>query len=77
MDLYKTMYLGLFNAVTDALNALEQEDSPTAREVLILAQQRAEEAYIEAEEDVPPQRKRLLGEGGLKAFPSVTGGFAD
>jgi hypothetical protein len=63
MNLYKTMYLGLFNAVTDALNALKQGDSKTAQEVLILAQQRAEEAYIEAEEDVPPQRKRLLGEG--------------
>jgi hypothetical protein len=51
MNLYKTMYLGLFNAVTDALNALKQGDSKTAQEVLILAQQRAEEAYIEAEED--------------------------
>jgi hypothetical protein len=65
MNLYKTMYLGLFNAVTDALNALEQGDSKTAREVLILAQQRAEEVYIGAEEGVPPQRKRLLGEGAV------------
>jgi hypothetical protein len=50
MNLYETMYYGLFNAVTDALNALEQGESKTAQEVLTLAQQRAEETYIEAEE---------------------------
>jgi hypothetical protein len=44
------MYFGLFNAITDALNALEQDDSKTAREVLIHAQQQAEELYIEAED---------------------------
>jgi hypothetical protein len=44
------MYCGLFNAITDALNALEQEDPKTAREVLIHAQQQAEELYIEAED---------------------------
>jgi hypothetical protein len=49
-DLYKAMYCGLFNAITDALNALEQEDPKTAREVLIHAQQQAEELYIEAED---------------------------
>jgi hypothetical protein len=49
MNLYQSMYYGLFNAITDALNALEQEDPETAREVLILAQQKAEALYIEAE----------------------------
>jgi hypothetical protein len=49
-NVYQTMYYGLFNAITDALNALEQEDLKTAQEVLILAQQHAEELYIEAED---------------------------
>lgn len=35
----------LFNAVTDALEALE-----TARDILVKAQQNAEEIYIESEE---------------------------
>jgi hypothetical protein len=44
------MYCGLFNAITDALNALELEDPQTDQEVLIYAQQQAEDLYIEAEE---------------------------
>lgn len=38
-------YFSLFNAVTDAIEALER-----IRTELILAQQNAEEKYIEAEE---------------------------
>jgi hypothetical protein len=48
MNVYRNMYYKLFNAITDALNALEQDDTETAREVLITAQQTAEELYIEA-----------------------------
>jgi hypothetical protein len=46
MSLYKTMYYKLFNAITDALKALEQDNTETVREVLITAQQTAEELYI-------------------------------
>jgi phosphate uptake regulator len=48
MNVYRNMYYKLFNAITDALNALEQDDTEKAREVLITAQQTAEELYIEA-----------------------------
>jgi phosphate uptake regulator len=48
MNVYKNMYYKIFNAITDALKALEQDDTETAREVLITAQQTAEELYIEA-----------------------------
>jgi hypothetical protein len=51
MSVYKNMYYKLFNAITDALNVLEQDDTEKAREVLITAQQTAEELYIEAGED--------------------------
>jgi hypothetical protein len=48
MNVYRNMYYKLFNAITDAVNALEQDDTEQAREVLITAQQTAEELYIEA-----------------------------
>ena len=49
MDLYKTMYLQLFNRVTDALERLERGDAEDARALLVSAQQEAEAIYIEAE----------------------------
>ena len=48
-DLYKSMYLFLFNAVTDALADLP-EDPNTARTRLSLAQIKCEKMYIEAGE---------------------------
>ena len=47
MDEYKRPYLILFNSVTDALTALEHSDPGDAAEILIKAQQDAEDAYIE------------------------------
>ena len=41
-------YLILFNRVTDVLEALETSDMADIREMLIRAQQEAEEAFIEA-----------------------------
>ena len=48
MDEYGVPYLILFNRVTDVLEALETSDMADIREMLIRAQQEAEEAFIEA-----------------------------
>ena len=47
---YKTMYLHLFNRVSDAVNALESMNLGQAKEILILAQQESEELYVDASE---------------------------
>ena len=49
MEEYKKMYLLLFNAITDALEQMEQQNYGTAKDLLIAAQQPAEEIYITAE----------------------------
>ena len=46
---YKKMYLLLFNAITDALENLSDNNYGAARDLLIAAQQQAEELYINAE----------------------------
>ena len=51
MDEYRVPYLILFNRVTDALDILEQSDTADVRQMLIRAQQEAEEAFIEVEAD--------------------------
>ena len=43
-------YTLLFNRVTDAIKALEQQNYGTAKDMLVKAQQEAEELYIEAGE---------------------------
>ena len=48
--MYREMYLRLFNAVTDALAAMEAQNFGRARAMLIAAQQRCEEMYLEEEE---------------------------
>lgn len=44
---YQKLYTLLFNAVTDALEAMEQQNFGTAKDLLICAQQQAEEQYID------------------------------
>ena len=46
---YEKMYHLLFNAITDALEQIEQQNFGSAKELLIAAQQQAEEIYITAE----------------------------
>ena len=46
---YKKMYLLLFNAITDALENLSDNNYGAARDLLIAAQQQTEELYINAE----------------------------
>jgi len=45
--MYQKMYLHLFNAVTDALRALDEDRPEHAKVLLIEAQQAAESLYIE------------------------------
>ena len=46
---YEKMYSTLFNAITDALEQIEQQNFGSAKDLLIAAQQQAEEIYITAE----------------------------
>ena len=46
---YEKMYHLLFNAITDALEQIEQQNFGSAKDLLIAAQQKAEEIYITAE----------------------------
>ena len=43
--MYRKMYYALFNAVTDALEAMEQQNYGQARALLIAAQQQSEELF--------------------------------
>ena len=43
----KKMYFHLFNAITDAMKALETHDSSDAAQTLIAARQWGEDAYLE------------------------------
>lgn len=43
---YQALYILLFNAATDAIQALEAQNPGQARDILIRAQQEAEELYI-------------------------------
>lgn len=51
---YRPLYHKLFNACTDALEALERQNFVQAREVLITAQQETEDAYLN-QSDSPDQ----------------------
>ena len=48
---YKKMYLQLFSAITNALEAIASENYGIAKEILISAQQQSEEIYIESYEN--------------------------
>lgn len=47
MASFETIYYGLFNAMTDALAAMEAQNYGVARDILIAAQQKAEDAYMD------------------------------
>ena len=50
MPLYREMYLHLFNAITDALEAAAKGEYQTAQGILLDARQWGEEQYMKAEE---------------------------
>ena len=47
---YEKMYHHLFNAITDAIEKIEELDIGTAKQKLMTAQQETEEIYMETEE---------------------------
>ena len=47
---YQKMYTTLFNAMTDAIENIEEANYGIAKELLIQAQQKTEELYIDAED---------------------------
>jgi len=47
---YKRMYFCIFNAATDALRALEVQKISCAQEILISAQKKAEEMFLDGEQ---------------------------
>ena len=47
---YKSMYLKLFNAITDAIKELEMGSRKNAAAVLKTAQAECEEIYLQAED---------------------------
>lgn len=49
MPNYKELYFQLFAAMADAVEAIEAANYGQAKEILISAQQRAEEQYMDAE----------------------------
>lgn len=51
---YKSIYLHLFNAVTDAIAALQECNYGQARQLLIRAQQEAEEGILSEEDGEEP-----------------------
>ena len=51
---YKKLYFHLFNAATDALRAMEQQNYGQAAALLIAAQQETEEMYMDAEDENAP-----------------------
>ena len=51
MEHLPAYYTHLFNAVTDALRAMEQQNYGKAKDILIKAQQASEELWMEETED--------------------------
>ena len=51
--MYDKMYTRLFNAVTDALEEMAQQNFGAARQLLVQAQQDCEELYLDAADTAP------------------------
>ena len=52
--MYKEMYFTLFNAISDAVEQLEQRSYGQAAAILKQAQAAAEEIYVSAPDQEPP-----------------------
>ena len=48
---YEKMYLVLFNGITDAVRNMEQQNFGFAQYTLVESQKKAEDIYIETDED--------------------------
>ncbi len=51
---YKTLYYSLFGIMEDVLEQLDQANYGTAKQLLIHAQQAAEDAFLEADAEEAP-----------------------
>ena len=51
VTVYQKMYYTLFNAITDALAAMEQQNYGQARALLVDAQQQSEELFMDGDAD--------------------------
>ncbi len=51
MQDYKTLYIHLFGAVSDALDELEKINFGNAKDILVCAQQESEESYLQMSEE--------------------------
>ena len=51
MPPFEKMYYHLFNAITDALREIEENDDARAAEILIAAQRWGENAYMEMSDE--------------------------
>lgn len=51
MELYKELYLYLFNKVTDAISSVDAGDVEKVKDILREAQIKCEEMYIESNEE--------------------------
>ena len=49
--MYKKMYVHLFNAITDALAYIEEQNFGIARELLMEAQRECEQIYMEESQE--------------------------
>ncbi|MBQ8830270.1 MAG: hypothetical protein IJ017_01580 [Oscillospiraceae bacterium] len=43
---YKSLYFALFNSLTDAIELIDSGNAERAKDILIAAQQKAEDMYI-------------------------------
>ena len=69
---YNKMYLLLFNAISDALEQMQSQNYGNAKDMLIAAQQKAEDIYITAEDWTRSSPER--GERSNAAPSEVRGG---
>ena len=49
LNIYRKMYIVLFNAVTDALNYLDNKEYERCRDILVKAQLNCEEIHISSD----------------------------
>ena len=50
----ESLYFHLFNAITDAIEALDRQNYGLARDTLVTAQQQTEDRYMSQGEDSTP-----------------------
>ena len=51
-NIYQKLYYFVFNEITDALEEMENQNFGKAKDILQTAQQKAEELYLEQEENM-------------------------